>query len=439
MRNDRSDREFPVPAGGLGRLLRIGGMTSGILGGAVSQGVRQMARGTRPNLQQTLLTPGTARRVTQDLGRMRGAAMKLGQMLSIDSGIVLPPEMTSILSALQSDAPHMPPRQLRTVLDQEWGKGWRGGFNRFDVRPFASASIGQVHRAQSRNGHEMAIKVQYPGVRASIDSDINNLAMLLRVPGVVPRGTDLAPLLEKARQQLHQEADYAAEARNLNSFRSLLSENSAFRLPDLHPDRSTPRILAMSFVRSQPVDALMNAPQDRRDGFVRHLIDLVLKELFVFRLMQTDPNLANYGYCPEHDAVVLLDFGAVMEIRPDLARDFRRLLNAGLENNPVETRAAMERTGYFNAQTSPRHQAIIQTMFETAMAPLRQSDPFDFGTAGLPERLRDIGMALEAERDLTHVPPAETLFLHRKIGGIYLLATKLRARVALRPIVERYR
>ncbi|RBI66808.1 AarF/ABC1/UbiB kinase family protein, partial [Roseovarius sp. TE539] len=91
------------------------------------------------------------------------------------------------------------------------------------------------------------------------------------------------------------------------------------------------------------------------------------------------------------------------------------------------------------AQTAPRHQAIIQTMFETAMAPLRRSDPFDFSTADLPERLRDIGMALGAERDLTHVPPAETLFLHRKIGGIYLLATKLRARVALRPIVERYR
>lgn len=99
----------------------------------------------------------------------------------------------------------------------------------------------------------------------------------------------------------------------------------------------------------------------------------------------------------------------------------------------------MLRIGYFDAATAPRHQALIQEMFDAAMAPLRQSEPFDFGAADLIARLRDMGLAMGTERDLAHVPPPATLFLHRKIGGIYLLATKLRARVSLRPMLEGYR
>jgi predicted unusual protein kinase regulating ubiquinone biosynthesis (AarF/ABC1/UbiB family) len=438
-RDDRGDGAYPVPGGRLGRMLRLGGMTSGVLGGMVAGGVRQMAQGQRPSLPALLLTPRTARRVTRDLGRMRGAAMKLGQMLSMDAGLVLPPEMTAILAALRDDAPHMPPGQLREVLNAEWGQGWLKGFARFDVRPFAAASIGQVHRARTRDGRDLAIKVQYPGVRASIDSDLGNVATLLRLPGLMPGGMDLAPLLREARRQLHLEADYLAEARRLTAFRDLLAGSGDFRLPELQADLSTPQVLAMSYVEGQPIEALADAPQALRDHVASRLIDLVLRELFSFGLMQTDPNLANYRYDDASGSIVLLDFGAAMEIEPGLARDFRDLLNAALDGDPAATRAAMLRIGYFDAATAPRHQALIQEMFDAAMAPLRQSEPFDFGAADLIARLRDMGLAMGTERDLTHVPPPATLFLHRKIGGIYLLATKLRARVSLRPMLEGYR
>lgn len=433
------DGAFPVPRGRFGRMLRLGGMTTGILGDMVAGGVRQMAHGQRPRLPAILLTPATAHRITRDLGQMRGAAMKLGQMLSMDSGLVLPPEMTAIMAALRAEAPHMPPKQLQSVLNVAWGQDWRKKFARFDVRPFAAASIGQVHRAQTRDGRDLAIKVQYPGVRASIDSDIDNVAALLRVPGLLPRGIDLAPILREAKIQLHQEADYLAEAQHLSAFHDLLAGSDRFCLPALHPDLSTSHVLAMSYVDSQPLDALNDAPQALRDQVAACLIDLVLRELFTFRLMQTDPNLANYRYDPASGRVVLLDFGAVMAIRPAIAQDFRRLLNAVLDTDRDATRAAMLHIGYFSAATAPRHQALIQEMFETAMAPLRQSGLFDFGSAELIETLRDMGLAMGSERDLTHVPPPETLFLHRKIGGIYLLAAKLKARVALRPMLETYR
>jgi len=439
LRKDHGDEAYPVPGGRLARMLRLGGMTSGILTDMVASGVRQMAQGERPRLPAMLLTPATARRVTRDLGQMRGAAMKLGQMLSMDTGLVLPPEMTAIMAALRDKAPHMPPRQLQDVLNAEWGKGWHRRFARFDVRPFAAASIGQVHRAQTRDGRDLAIKVQYPVVRASIDSDIDNVSSLFRLPGLVPRELDLAPILREARRQLHQEADYLSEARNLTAFHDLLGGSEVFCLPELQVDLSTPQVLAMSYVDSQPIEALAGASQALRDHVATHMIDLVLREVFAFRLMQTDPNLANFRFDPASGRIVLLDFGAVMAIEPGLEQDFRCLLNAALDGDAATIRTAMQKIGYFAAATAPRYQALIMQMFDTAMAPLRQSEPFDFGTADLMEMLRDMGLAMAAEREVTHVPPPATLFIHRKIGGIYLLATKLKARVSLRPMLERYR
>ena len=134
------------------------------------------------------MTPSNALRLTEGLSHMRGAALKLGQMLSMDTGLVLSPQLTQILASLRDDAKHMPPKQLQTALNAEWGPGWYSRFARFDVRPFAAASIGQVHRAVTRDGQDLAIKVQYPGVRASIDSDVDNIATLMRLPGLLPRG-----------------------------------------------------------------------------------------------------------------------------------------------------------------------------------------------------------------------------------------------------------
>ncbi len=435
---DDPARAYAVPTGRLDRMLRIGGTTSGILGSAVAGGLRQLARGERPSVAGALLTPAIAARITRDLGQMRGAVMKLGQMMSMDTGLVLPPEMTAILAALRADAPHMPPKQLQTVLNAEWGPGWYGRFDRFDVRPFAAASIGQVHRA-TQAGRDLAIKVQYPGVRASIDSDLDNLALVMRLPGLLPRGMDLSPLLAEAKRQLHVEADYRAEAQHLTAFRDLLAGSDRFVLPELIPDLSTPQVLAMTYVDSAPIDALLDAPQATRDRVARDLIDLCLRELFAFGLMQTDPNLANYRWDAGSGRVVLLDFGAAMPIDPGVVADFRGLLQVALGDDPDATRAALQRIGYFDTATAPQHQDLIQSMFTVAMEPLRQDAPFDFGTSPLLETLRDMGLALGADRDLAHVPPPATLFLHRKIGGIYMLAARLGARVALRPLVERFR
>ena len=431
-------RSAAVPTGRSSRLFHMGGVVAAIAGGVVAGGLRQLASGQRPDLPNLLLTPSNALRLTSGLSHLRGAALKLGQMLSMDTGLVLSPQISQIFASLRDDAKPMPPKQLQTVLNAQWGPGWLKQFRRFDVRPFAAASIGQVHRAQTLDGQDLAIKVQYPGVRDSIDSDVDNIATLMRLPGLVPSGMDLQPLLAEAKRQLHAEADYQAEANHLAQFGSLLAGSDMFLVPDMHPALCTSQVLAMHYVDSAPLDSLTHAPQALRDKVAAALIDLVLREIFIFGVMQTDPNWANYRYCPPSGRIVLLDFGAVQTIAPSLAADFRALAQVALDGEPKATRDAMLRIGYFGPTTAPHHQTLIQSMFDLAMGPLRQATPFDFGQSDLLERLRDMGLAIGSDRDLAHVPPAATLFLHRKIGGMYLMAAKLRARVALRPMVETY-
>lgn len=438
LNEDEPGKGAAVPTGRAARLWHFGGMATGIAGSVATGSLRALAVGQRPNLSQLLLTPANTLRLTDGLSHLRGAALKLGQMLSMDTGIILPEELTAILSRMRDDAQHMPPKQLQTVLNAEWGPGWYSRFARFDVRPFAAASIGQVHRAVTRDGQDLAIKVQYPGVRNSIDSDVDNVATLLRLPGLLPRAMDLSPLLNEAKRQLHAEADYLAEAQHLRRFAELLGGSDTFVLPRLHAEFSTPQVLAMTYVESDPLDSLLHAPQSVRDRVASALIELVLRELFVIGAMQTDPNLANYRFERGTNRIVLLDFGAVQPIAPDLAADFRALARAALGDAPTATRDAMLRIGYFGTHTAPHHQALIQSMFDTAMGPLRQNTPFDFGASDLLNRLHAMGLAIGTDRELAHVPPAATLFLHRKIGGMYLMAARLRARVALRPMVEHY-
>ncbi|MDT0683573.1 AarF/ABC1/UbiB kinase family protein [Roseicyclus sp. F158] len=418
--------------------MRMGGLAGGLAGSAVAGGLRQATRGQRPRIGELLMTPGNARRIATELARMRGAAMKVGQLLSMDAGDVLPPEIAAILDRLRADADPMPPRQLRDVLDAEWGRDWIRRFETFDVRPIAAASIGQVHRARTKDGRDLALKIQYPGIRTSIDSDIANIAGLIRWSGAAPPGLNLRPLMEDARRQLHEEADYAREGRSLDRFAARLSGSPDFAVPRRHPDFCTPNVLAMDYLHGQPIETLADAPQDVRDGLAARLVSLVLRELFEWGEMQTDPNFANYLVDPSTGRIVLLDFGAVGTLPPDMVAAFRDLLRAGLARGRDAARAAANAMGLIGDANPPRHRETILDMFDTGMSAIRDDAPFDFGTSDLALRLRDRALEMGVERDTAHIPPSDTLLVQRKVAGTYLLAARLRARVDLGEIVATY-
>ena len=317
-----------VPSSRLGRLVRLGGMATGVAGNMLMAGAQQLAQGKRPKLSDLLLTPANALKITQQLSQMRGAAMKVGQLISMDAGDLLPPEMAAILARLRSDAHAMPQRQVQAVLTANWGARWQQRFASFSFTPVAAASIGQVHRATTLDGRDLAIKIQYPGVRKSISSDVDNVASLLRLSGLLPKSLDVAPLLMEAKRQLREEADYLAEGAHLLRFNELLAGDPEYVVPVLHADFTTRNVLAMSYVSGVSVESIETAPQAERDRMLSLLVDLLFRELFEFGLMQTDPNFANYRYDPESQQLILLDFGATRSFAPAFGQAYKQLMSA---------------------------------------------------------------------------------------------------------------
>jgi predicted unusual protein kinase regulating ubiquinone biosynthesis (AarF/ABC1/UbiB family) len=356
--------------------------------------------------------------------------------MSMDSGEILPPELAQIMARLRNDTHFMPPAQLKQVLNAQWQDKWLKAFKQFDVRPIAAASIGQVHRAQLKDGRDMAIKVQYPGVAKSIDSDVANVGALMRMSGLLPKGFEIAPYLEEARKQLHEETDYIREGAQLERFSAMIDGRSGFVCPLVHKDWSTPEILSMSYVSGIPIEDTAHLPQQVRNQIAARMIELTLDELFDFGLMQTDPNFANYLFDPETSRIVLLDFGAAREIDPKTAAQYRNLLAAGLSGDRVKIDEIGRDIGFFADETQQHHRDQIIGMIEFVFQSLKQSKSFDFANNELSTRMQAMGMAL-AESGFVPPPlPIDILLVQRKLGGMFLLAKRLGARVDAAALLE---
>ena len=402
----------------------------------LSEGARRLAAGERPRMDQLILTPGNAMRLADRLSHLRGAAMKLGQMISMDAGDFLPPELAEILARLRERADFMPPRQLDKVLSAEWGKDWRRQFRRFEPRPIAAASIGQVHRALTPDGRSLAIKVQYPGIAQSIDSDVDNVASLLKIAGLLPKELEIGPLLAAAKQQLHEEADYRREGEMMQAFAKHLSDDDRFIVPELDTELTRDRVLAMSFEEGRPIEALAEEPQETVDRVFTNLIELVASELFEFGLMQTDPNFANYRYRADTEQIVLLDFGAARKIDPAIALSYRCLLMAGLTEDREQVRTQAITAGFINPRAVERHPDRIDKAIDIIVTEMARQDKLDFGDRAFVPEIRDTVTPIAQDRESWHLPPAETLFVQRKVSGTALLGARLKARVDVRGSVE---
>ena len=421
-----------MPTGRLARLGGFGRLAGGVAGGMLAEGARRLAQGERPRMGDLVLTPANAARVADRLSHLRGAAMKLGQMISMDAGDVLPPELSAILARLRNQGYRMPPQQLDQVLAREWGRDWRRRFRHFEAAPVAAASIGQVHRATLTDGRRLAIKVQYPGVAESIDSDVDNVATLLRVSGLLPRGLDIAPLLDEAKRQLAEEADYTREGEQMRAYAARLDGDARYVVPTLEPELTTRNVLAMSFVEGQAIETLEGASQEARDAAMTALVTLVLRELFAFGVMQTDPNFANYRWQADSGALVLLDFGATRAVPAETADAYRRLIEAGLARDRDMIREVAVETGFIGVEAARAHRGAVDRIIAAIDAALNRPGAFDFGDRAFVPVVREEAKAMIADRDTWHVPHVETLFVQRKVSGTALLAARLKARVDVR-------
>lgn len=425
-----------VPSSRLSRLSSLGGLASRLAGNIAVEGAKRFTQGQTPKLQELMLTPTNIGHIADKLAQMRGAAMKVGQMLSMDSGELMPKELSDLLARLRSDAKIMPHKQLVTMLKHNWGDDWLAPFAHFELRPFAAASIGQVHQATLANGNKLAVKIQYPGIRNSIDSDIDNVATLLRVSQLIPKGLTFEPLLLEAKKQLHIEADYRAERAMLLRYKQLLGDDNTFVLPATYDELCTADILVMDFIEAQSIESVANLSQNVRNTVASELLKLFFRELFEFKLVQTDANFANYQYQSSQQKIVLLDFGATREIPTPLSDNYEQLMKAAKVNDRVLMEDAAQKIGFFQQAISEQQKAIILDIFYQACEPLRSEQAYDFGQSSLATRLKAAGMSMSTQSDKWHTPPADAIFIHRKLAGIYLLAARLNAQIDAKSIFE---
>jgi predicted unusual protein kinase regulating ubiquinone biosynthesis (AarF/ABC1/UbiB family) len=428
-------RHSRVPSGRAERLVQLGWLAGRLALGGAAEGLRRL--GGAPNRGHPLLTSANAQRLASSLASMRGAAMKLGQLLSLEAEDLLPPEVSEALASLRDAGHAMPPEQLERVLHEAWGRDWSKRFQRFDFHPIAAASIGQVHAATTADGRELALKIQYPGVARSIDSDVDNLATALRLAKVLPGEIDFGPLIEQAKRQLRDEADYATEARHLRRYAALLGDEPGVLVPRVHEDFTTHGILAMDRLHGVPLEDLCGPEHTdaQRDATAALLLRIVLRELFEFHFVQSDPNFANYLWLRD-GRVGLIDLGAGYAAPESLCRAYARLFRASLREDRDALREIAREIGFLaDTDAEPAVQALLD-LIELVTEPFRQAGAYDFGSSDLPARAREKSLSLVFRHGFLRPPPPETLFLQRELGGTFLLCVRLRARVDARRLIE---
>ncbi|KAH6658780.1 ABC1 protein, partial [Verticillium dahliae] len=382
-------RESKVPSSRMGRLWNYGGLAAGIMGGAITEGIGRAFGGSGTG--SVLLSAGNMERLVSKLSKMRGAALKLGQMMSFQDSKMLPAPLQEVLQRVQDRADYMPAWQRDKVLVANLGPQWRDLFEEFEEKPIAAASIGQVHRAILKEGsRRVAVKIQFPGVADSINSDLDNLSILLTATKLLPKGLYLNKTIDNARLELGWECDYEREAQCAIRYKELLAnDQDTFLVPTVYLEASGKQVLTMDFM----------------DGVGTNKLEL-------------------------------LDFGASREYPDTFVKQYVQLLAAASRSDRETVKSLSESLGYLTGHESrvmvDAHIKSVLTLAEPFLA--SAPEVYDFKDQSITERVKALIPVMLAER--LAPPPEETYSLHRKLSGAFLLCAKMESKVRCKGMFE---
>lgn len=382
-----------------------------------------------------------ARAMAQRMGRLKGAAMKVGQQVAVlASQMDLPDEVQEALGTLHADAEPVPFSTIERTLQDEFQIPLSSLFSSIDRVPLGTASLAQAHAATLVDGRSVVVKVQHEGVRESVDHD------LLAVRGMLLAGRafgrdrrELDDIFDELRTRLHEELDLLQEAVNLQHFSEMYGEDPRFCIPRHVPSLCTERVLTLDRVYGQTLDVFaVSASDEARHRAGLAMGDLFLESAFVHRVLHADPHPGNYLFT-EDGTLGLLDFGCVKRFNPFFIGSYARMVRATLDRDNSAILSAAIEMGAWDGEGDEAGQVILD-FCDAIMDPIRDNALHRIGGAHdtVTERVRPI-----VERMFRHPQirgPRDIIFLHRTLGGMYALARQVRVEdrweQRIRPVLE---
>ena len=405
---------------------------------------------TGQRLKELFLDPGrvpgsrsqahirNAERIVKTLGELKGAVMKVGQYMSIQTDL-LPKEFAEALASLQKSAPPVDYDRVASVIRSEFGKEPEALFARFDPEPHASASIGQVHRAALSNGTEVVVKVQYPDVEKNIEGDLSNLKTILSTGSIMGyRKSDLEGVFAEIRDRLYEEINYDQEMENLREFRRVFERDERIRIPRVFPPYCSYRVLTMEYLPGDPLEALCSSPytQEDRNRFGRLIFDLFACQILRLGLLHADPHPGNFAFRKD-GPMILYDFGCLKRIPPYIRTACRDLAQYGIQGELDRLDEALLRLGSRDPRREAPDRDFYRRYVEVLQEPFAPGRPYDFGASKMHDRLVELA-PLGVSKMLHFKPARETVFIGRTIGGHYGNLHRIAARGDWRQILEPY-
>lgn len=388
-----------------------------------------------------------ARVLADQLGQLKGGVMKAGQMLSLYGQYFLPPEAVTVLSELQDSTQPVDWPVVAPVLERAIGRERMAELD-IDQHPIGAASLGQVHCAYRKSdGLKLAVKIQYPGVAAAIDSDVNSLSRVVMLTRIAPKGLNLAPVFSEVREMLHREVDYLAEMRFTQDYCRRLGPDPRFVVPRVLKEYSGAQVLTTTFEDGIGVrdPAVQNLPQARRNRLGRAMVELFLTEFFGWHRVQSDPHFGNYRFRlgaaedGSQDRIVLLDFGATREFRAEFVRRYADIVGGAVARDRERILDGAAAIGLMHENFPPSVLEGFVKMCELIVEPfnahekdgtpphlLNAQGEYRWGPSDLVVRIGTVA-ARNALSRYFRIPPREIVFLHRRLAGVFVMCTVLDA------------
>jgi len=401
------------------RALQVGSLTTSVGSSYLWHALKRPFQSAGKKEQELLdLHLKNALRIVDSSRELRGAFMKLVQMLSMRSDI-LPSEVVNILSVVQSSVPPMDYDLIRAQVKTELGKYPEQLFKRFDRDAFAAASLGQVHRARLKSGEDVVVKIQYPGVDETVVQDLKNMKALLHIFTLITRDVlrqkfDAGEIYREMEERLREELDYVHEANNVALFQRLFADDAEVIIPQVYTDFSSRRVLTMEFIDGYKLQDILAPGVDKelKDWVAIKYFQITWRQIFEFGVLHTDPHPGNY-LITYHPKLAMLDFGSVRVFPEEVRKGYCTLAKAILERDEETMARCFVLLGYLDPGDDPAPLVrIMYIIFEPVLED-RVSDPRDFDSVGKTMEITAIGL----ENRIFNAP-GHRLFLVRALLGL---------------------